>query len=280
MSSLSDTTNDIHITNPEMWTLSLGVSNAGLRLFMYNDKEINSMVSRNITIGKNISSDDDYLKAIEDAVYDNPLLLGNFKKVSILVESSHFLFFPPEYGDDEAIERVFAKTFPECCGDVVTSRATACGADVAFMLRKGLYRFLLRTFDNPPVRLNLEVLSSHFVGKNNYSTVNKEYVYVHDNRLDLCVFKRGRLQLANTFTFRHFNDAIFFILGIWNMFSMDPISDEIQIAGDKEVKDAIVPVLREYVTYVLPVVMPPSAMKLGNDVVKAPLDLILLSLCG
>ena len=279
MSSLSDTTKDIHISNPELWTLSLGVSNVGgIRLFIYNDNEANSMVCRNIAIDKNMSNDDDYLKAVEDAVYDNPLLLGSFKKVSILAESPHFLFLPPGYGDDEAVGNVFAKTFPEDCGDIVISRGNACGADVAFSLRKGLHGFLLRTFDNPAVRLNLEVLSSHFIGKNNYSTVNKEYVYIHDNKVDVCVFKRGRLQLANTFVFRYNNDAIYYILGVWNMFSLDPVSDEIQIAGDKEVKDAIVPVLRDYVTYVLPVIMPPSAMKMGNDVVKAPLDLILLSL--
>ena len=59
---------------------------------------------------------------------------------------------------------------------------------------------------------------------------------------------------------------------------LDVRSDEIQIAGDKTVRAAITPRLREYVTYVVPVMMPPAAMRMASDAAKAPLNLIILAI--
>ena len=43
--------------------------------------------------------------------------------------------------------------------------------------------------------------------------------------------------------------------------------------------EAVAPMLREYVTYVMPAIFPAAAMRIGMDAMKAPFDLILMSLC-
>ena len=58
-----------------------------------------------------------------------------------------------------------------------------------------------------------------------------------------------------------------------------PTTDELQLIGDRTVRDAVAPMLRNYVTYVMPAIFPAASMRMGHDAVKTPFDLILLLLC-
>ena len=75
------------------------------------------------------------------------------------------------------------------------------------------------------------------------------------------------------------DDATFYILGVWNEYALNVYNDELQIAGDKRMREVVAPALRKYVTYVMPVIFPAAAMRIGLDAMKAPFDLILMSLC-
>ena len=60
---------------------------------------------------------------------------------------------------------------------------------------------------------------------------------------------------------------------------LNPTTDELQLIGDRTVRDAVAPMLRNYVTYVMPAIFPAASMRMGHDAVKTPFDLILLLLC-
>lgn len=279
MSSLSDTTGDIKIDNAHLWTLSLFIDAGSISMMLHNDGVADSLICRHIALAK-YTTDDEYLRVLENAVYDNSLLLGDFKRVNVCVDSRKYIFLPPGYGTDDEVRRAFDVAFPDADGDFVVSRGYNCRTDVAFMLPRGVYRFLMRTFSNVPVRLHLEVLCSYFRGQTNVSAINKEAVYIRDggNVIDVCAFRQGRLLLANTFTCRSADDVIFYTLAVWNMLGFDVYSDEIQITGDRQVRAAVMPRLREYVTYVVPVMMPPAAMRIASDAAKAPFNLIALAI--
>ena len=278
MSSLSDTTGDIRIESSYLWTLSLFIGSGSIMFMLHNEMIADSLICRSIDLA-NYTTDDEYLSVLENAIYDNSLLLSEFKRVNVSVDSRKYIFLPPGYGNDDDARKAFDVAFPDSDGDFVVSRGYNCNTDVAFMLPKGVYQFLRRTFCNVPVRLHLEVLCSYFRGKTNTSTISKEVVFIRDRGvIDVCAFKHGRLQFANTFVCRTNDDVIFYTLAVWNMLGFDARSDEIQIAGDKSVRIAIMPRLREHVTYVVPVMMPPAAMKLASDVAKAPFNLIALAI--
>ena len=279
MSSLSDTTSDIRIDDTSLWTLSLFIDARSINLMLHNDQIGDSLVCRRIDLAGR-ANEDEYLHALENAVYDNPLLLADFKRVNVSVDSRKFIFLPPGYGTDGDARQAFDEAFPDVDGDFAVSRGYNCRADVAFMLPRGVHTFLKRTFSNIPVRLHLEVLCSYFRGQTNLSTVNKEAVYIRDGggTVDICAFRQGRLQMANTFTCRSTDDIIFYTLALWNTLGFDATGDEIQITGDKAIRATLMPRLREYVTYVVPVMMPPAAMRLASDAAKAPFNLIALAI--
>lgn len=107
----------------------------------------------------------------------------------------------------------------------------------------------------------------------------KMYAHIHNNQLDLLSFGKDTLRLANSYAFRDPMDAVYYILACRKMLNLDPGSDEMLIAGDNSVREAITPTLREYLAYVMPVIFPSSMFKAGKDALNAPFDLIVLPLC-
>ena len=60
---------------------------------------------------------------------------------------------------------------------------------------------------------------------------------------------------------------------------MDRQRDELQLAGDRRVRDELAPELRRFIAYVMPAIYPARAMQLSHDAMQAPIDLIYLALC-
>ena len=85
MSNLSNTTSDIHIEHPEYWTLLLELCPGRLRYMFYDVDQDNSLIAGDIALDLSAGS---YLKALENAVYDNPVLLDDYKQVPSLVKEA------------------------------------------------------------------------------------------------------------------------------------------------------------------------------------------------
>lgn len=283
MSTLSNTL-DIKIEHPEQWRLSLCIDRKRIRLIAYSDIEKDSLISRSVELKR---GEEDFLKALESCVYDNPFFLYDFKQVRVAISSMRYMFVPEEISDNERLTKESFATLYGASGEdgegtseIVVDKLRNCNAAVAFDVPKGVVPFLNRTFHNPPIRHHLSALCEYFATKNILTSVGSEYVYMHDNVVDILVFKKNTFAYANSFEYHTSDDILFYALSVWNEYSMDALNDELQIAGDKNTKEVISPILKNYITYVLPIVFPLSAIKkISQDSVKAPFDLILMSLC-
>ena len=75
------------------------------------------------------------------------------------------------------------------------------------------------------------------------------------------------------------DDVVYYALHAWQSFNLEATRHELFITGEKALRDAVIPTLRKYVSYVMPSIFPAAALKIGQDAVKAPFELILLALC-
>lgn len=276
MSSLSSLTQDIEIQRPELWTLIVRVGMSAVKFILYNDAEENSLISRELPL--NIGAGD-YLKALENCIYDNPVLLQDFKKVAVLVESSHFVLLPNNMADDDVMQEVMDYVYANDGGDRDVCNMINGKVSVAYALNKGVIAFLRRTFYNPDIVHQLVPLVRYSCEKSEKSSIAKMFVHVADDCMDVCVCRKGELLMANTFGYRSIDEAAYYILNVWQNLGLDVYSDELQISGEKTVREQLMPQLRKYISYVMPIIFPASAMKIGQDAIKAPFDLILLSQC-
>lgn len=277
MSTLSSSI-EVEIQHPEEWKLSLRIENRCVRLIAYSDAIENSMISRGISLD---AETDGYLHALENCIYDNPFFLSEFKQVRIALHSMRFLVVPEAIATDNGLaEMAFKAVYADATGDIIIDHLAGCNAAIVFEAPKGVLPFINRTFNNPPVRHHLSTVCEHFADKCASAGVGKTYLFLHDDSADVFIFKPGvGLTFANTFECRTANDAAYFILNAWKSYGLDVKNDELQIAGDKTLREQVAPTLRKYVTYVMPFIFPAAAMRMGQDAMKAPFDLILMSIC-
>ena len=276
MSNLSNQTGNIHIERPELWTLELALHERVLRYMLFDREQSGSLIVGEIPLE---SSGDGSLNALENTVYDNAALLDDYGQVRLLVDTPHFLFLPPTVNDESEADTLLRAQFPEVEGDAAMCDLPGCGVKLAFAMPPEVLGFLQRTFNMAPIVHHLQPLCEYYARFCRRSGVRRMFLNFHDERMDLVVFDHDKLQLANTFAVRSASDAAFMALHAWESLGMDVHNDELQLTGDKAVRDLVAPELRKYISYVMPAIFPAAAMRLSHDAMQAPFNLITLSLC-
>lgn len=275
MSNLSNQTGSINIQQPEHWTLLLALRSEKLCYALFSPRQDNSLIAGELAI----DASSGYLTSLENVVYDNPVLLDDYGTVRILVDVPHFSLLPPDVVDEQQAEDLLRVMYAQVDVDVVLSAMPHCGVGLAFDVPADVLAFMQRTFNMAPVYHHLQPLCEHYARFCKTSSVSRMFLNFHDNRMDMVVFKQSSLQMINSFEVRNANDASFMALHAWESLAMDVHSDELQLTGDKAIRDEVTQHLRQYVSYVMPAIFPVAAMRLSHDAQLVPFDLVTLALC-
>ena len=276
MSSLSNITSDIHLSHPEQWSLELSLLPAAINFILHNRLQADSLIVRSIKLD---TTSGDYLKAVENAVYDNPVLLEDYARVQVAVYSPHFVLLPPTVTTDDDTEALLHAAYADSEGEAMLTALPHCGLSIVSEVANGLQSFLQRTFNTPVVCHHLFPLCEHYEQLNAHATISRMFVNLNEHSMDMVVYRKGRLEIANTYNFRTVDDAVYFVLAAYEACGMDRMTDEIQLTGSRTLREQLTPVLRRYINYVMPAIYPAAALKLGHDAMQAPFDLIMLALC-
>lgn len=263
---------EIHIEHPEVWNLLVSIDDRQVDYILYTPTVAGSLIVGSVPRG------DESLQALEDAVYDSPQLLNEYKQVSVVVHSNHFVLLPGETGDVDCLSLV-RQAFPADDGDAAVCQLPASGAKVAWLMPSGMKAFLGRTFSYPEVCHHLLPLCEHFAGLEAGDDVSRMFLNLRPDSMDMAIYRGTALQRVNTYPYTSHEDAAYYALNAWRTYGLDQLSDELQLMGDREACAAMTPRLREFVKYVMPAVYPAAAMRLGRNAMQAPLELILLALC-
>lgn len=266
------------LQHPELWNLLLGIDETQLNYLLYSPAQDNSLITGTVPLS---DTQESYLKAVENAVYDTPLLLDDYRSVRLAVRSSRFIVLPAGAAADEALmAQAFAAAMPDAQGDITHCQLPANDVDIAFELPKGMLSFLQRTFNMPVIVHHLYAHCEHALKLNSGSDTARMHLHVGEHTIDVAVFRGDKLQLANSFTFDDVNDAAYFALHVWKTCRLNSQSHEAIVTGNAHAqRDALTATLRRYITYVMPGILPAAALRLGDNAHQAPTDLILLSLC-
>ncbi len=264
------------ISDPCLWRLALRICEKKLHIVLFCSVEDNSLIYREIDLNPAAQS---LHKVLEEIIYDNPLLLSDFARVDCVIETNKFTIIPYEIDNVDIQEKIFNKTFPNFEGKIIECGISELKTTILMGLPDDLLNFLRRTFNNPKIVHNLVPLCVYFHRKSRLGNAGKMYAYIHDNHLDLLSFGRDSLSFANSFEFREPIDTVYYIFACRQMLNLDAGSDEMLIAGDNAMREAITPTLREYLAYVMPVIFPAAMLKTGKEAMNAPFDLIVLPLC-
>lgn len=262
----------IDIQHPEAWELLVSIEDRRVNYILYTPA-----VAGSLAMGQ-VERADESLQALEDAVYDTPELLNEYKRVRVVVHSQHFVLLPQDTPDDDCA-MLLHEAFPDDNGETCVCPMPQSGVKIAYLLPQGLQAFLGRTFNYPVLFHHLYPLCEHVKEHLSSDDRSRMFLSVSEQQMDLVIIREGTLQCANTYQFSNADDAVYYALNAWRTHSLDQLTDELQITGHNEQCAAMMPKLREFVKYVMPFAFPAAAMQLGRNAIQAPIELILLALC-
>lgn len=265
------------LENPLLWRLALRIEKTAMHVVLYNNVEDNSLIYHKINLDSAASS---HLKAMEDAVYENPLLLCDFARIDCVVDTDTFMLVPDGISSIEAHEKIVSVAYSEFDGEVICNEVAPQQARILMGIEHDTVNFLRRTFNNPHLHHHLSPLSRYFFHKSRSGNSAKMYAIFRTGKMDLLAFSGGSLVLANTFRLRDPMDAVYYILSCRQSLDLKPETDELFISGGSpSVREQVSVTLRQYISYVMPVIFPSAMFRAGKEAMKAPFDLIVLPLC-
>ena len=212
----------------------------------------------------------DVLKNIEDAVYEDSLLLDDYD-TSILIRPRATLLLPP--GD---VDMADGQALAEAIGYVDAAKqkdvwAEPVGEAVAvYSTPKGVRDFLSRSFLTEDVHHVLKPVIEHKSAKARSEHGEKMWVNLENGRLDVAAFRDGALLLANSWNFAYPADAAYYLLYAWDTLGMDRAGGEMRVSGHESVRREIMPMLRRYINYVGLTVYSTTVAKAVRDNVSLP----------
>lgn len=267
------------IANPRLYNLILRIEPLRLDVMIYSGGEDDDpLIYRSIKLDSAPSQ----IAALEEAVYENPVLLGDFNRITVILASTDYAIVPEWVSDDDSLETAVADKLivnDDADTELLTVNIPESGVAVLLKPEVRLLAFLRRTFNNPVILHHVVPLIKYFHNTEKLGAAGKIFVNLRSDSLDIISFGGEGPKLVNTFNFRDKMDAVYYILACRELLKGDGEDHEILIAGNSEIRDEITPVLRKYVGYVMPVIFPSTMFKAAKDTMKAPFDLIVLPLC-
>ena len=266
------------IAEPSMHRLVLLVSDSGIDIVIASRVRDKDIIYRHVDFIAGV----DPVKGLEEVVYDNPLLTADFYSTNILIDNRRFFIMAEEDITDEEVARRIEVLWPAqrrntdyvaAMSDIEDGRTKMITA-----IDRRLLAFLRRTWNNPVVWHRVGTIARFFSLRNKLGNMGKVHARITANRLDLFVFGRDGLLLANTFAIAGgVDDAAYYVLAAAQHLGFDNEIDRVMVSGDSDMRDELVAKLRRFVPFVLPEIFPASVSDVAdNDGV--PFEALLLPL--
>ena len=261
---------------PQHSRLGLRICDNAIDVVITSRIEDNSLIWHRIDLDAAATSP---FKALEDAVYRNPLLLADFGAIDVLIDTKRRLVVPADKANADNIDAMFAQLYPDKNLETIATQIDKTGTVIAFADDAERVNFIRRTFNNPHICDRIVPLCRYFGIKNRLGNAGKFHVHLSANTIDIIAYGADGLHMANTFESDNTNDDLYFVMSAAHFLAFDNNSDQMLLSGDAERREALIQLLRLYVSYVMPVIFPSAMFKAGKDSLSAPFELITLPLC-
>lgn len=270
------------ISQPELWRLVLLVGADRLDVALYPPVAREEMIWRTFPYDHAAESP---LKALEDIIYDNPLLLCDFRRADCLLDNNSTLLMPADMEPGaiaammraadadapagKAVDESMLDIYPAVAGNAVA--VTERDADVT--------AFLQRTFYNIRFDSRLAMLCRYFLGEATGTKPTRVYVPVRRNRLTVIAFEGQRLLMANDFRFSSDTDAAYYIMASLSNLGIDPAEADISVGTVGASSEELTDILRRYIPSLRPLPFPTLRHRASKSTLQAPYELIIRPLC-
>lgn len=267
------------IARPELWRLVMLIGQRSLDVALYPPVAREEILWRSFNIDPDSPS---RLKAIEDTIYANPLLLSDFRRVDCIIDSSRRVIVPPCASPEQYESLLSATTAKDVVPDAMMDCPTGCEAHLIQETDPEVLPFLKRTFFNAHFHGRIPLLTKYFATCCDSMKPLRAIALIRDSRLTLIVIDHTRLLVANDFAFSNVTDAAYYLLASLHLLSISPMSDRLDMAIHGEsltAPDTLTAILRRYIPSIKAVPFPTLRFRASKSTLHIPFPLLILPIC-
>lgn len=189
------------------------------------------------------------------------------EQVLVLVDSN-VLLVPESEFQAEQIDTLYEHTFSDADSDVrMFDELPELSAVALYAIGKELKAAIEERFGDVHYMAIGTPVWKYFHHLHYTGHQKKLFGYFHDKKLEVFAFSQKRFKFCNSYTVSHVNDALYFLLFVWEQLALDQENDELYVAGDVPGEEWLTGQLRRYVQRV-------SVVPSGSG--QMPYDLSLL----
>lgn len=266
------------ITRPSLYRLVIIVADNAIDVTITSRVDDDSVIHRHIPF----QNDADPVAAIEETIYDNPLLTADFSSVNVIVDTQRFFVMATDDATPEQIRlNIDALWSPARTGLTLEPLVNSIETDRVSIVSapsRRLLAFLRRTFPACNIIHRVAVLARYYAIKNRLGNMGKIHSVISPGRTDIIIFGRDGLLMANTFSTPTLDDAAFYTLAAARHLGFDNDADRIIVAGDRDLREPYIENLRRFVSIVMPDIFPTAFAALGERARKIPFETIAVHL--
>lgn len=271
------------IGHHERWRLAMRADSDALHALFYSPAEPDGLIYRAIPLDPAASTP---LRALEDAVYANELLLSDFVRTDLIVSPESMLVIPADSTPDQAALLLGASMsgdplqpgLPTAFGKPFVTPTAAANAAVVTALETDLEAFVRRTFYGIRITPAVAVLTDYFIGVQPSGNTRRMYAVMRRRDMDLLVLDRSRLIHAARIDCASPADAAYYIMAVRQLLHLGSESDPVIVSGESPLREGCVALLRRWVLQVLPAIFPSDLMGVDGAATAAPPELTAIML--
>lgn len=264
------------IHDPRLWTLYLALDIERIDVMAYSPLEDHSLFVADIPLDMSSVS---RVSAIEEAIYDNPLLLNDFNRVVVVSRSDARALLPSSLAADVDMASDILSEMTGSTGKMVVDEIPLLDVAMCHFVESDLYNFICRTFSGVKFIHSLTALTRYYHGTQRGAGSLTSHVNLRKEYIDIVLYQSDKLLLANTYRWYEPADVLYFILAtrsVWNVDRPTPVA----LGGDREVRELVTPLLQKYLPTVMPAIFPAAMFRAGGaKAMTVPTDMIVLPLC-
>lgn len=258
------------IADPTLWRLILRIGGRRLSALLIGPESAERSV-----LSHTEELSDDSVRSLENAVYDNPLLLSDFVAVDVVFSTREFFLVPESASSltDEMAEAML----PDACVDRrIASESFGPGA-LCYAVAADVYNFVARTFASADFHHALAVDARYLAHRNREASDSAHLYALCEGVGEMAVVAfdgAGRLRYLNAPSPVEPSDFAYYILAAARG-GVEPLS----VGGTPELRNAVCDVLRSVVpdTKVLPLTLPEDLLHLRRLAPELPFDMLFLT---
>ncbi|MDR1402120.1 MAG: DUF3822 family protein [Tannerellaceae bacterium] len=264
------------IDNSEKYIMSIRLWPGGLSFSAYNPHETKSYIFRNINFDKKIP----YAASLKEVFFANECLVWTYKRTYILSAMSHYTLIPGKLFSEKQKNEWLAFNFTSQEKHTLSNSTGNKDVKIVYDMEEDVYEFCSRSLTNPLYVNNLTPQLIVFQKQSQAEKFRHMFVVMHENAVDISCFSRGNLRFVNSFIFDQPDDILYYILYVWRQLKMDQLHDQLSLTGDSSSCSKLTQSLQLYLQSIKQIEIPSEAYLMGGEILQAPMDLILLSVCG